>query len=214
VISDAHEGIKAAIAKVLHATRQRCRVHFMRNALALAGRQGRRVVSAFIATAFAKMMLKRLGSNGEESPTSYARTDVVAAPRLGTRSCPMFEDLPGLRRSWLVGRRVSRRPQGNAKQMQHNLCGMPHHLSHQLMCWSTALDALEKGASARRRKERFWYSRASARANFPLTRGSYCAKQKFVYVCRRAAIRFFLVSFFLSKRRAKRSDTEQPLILD
>ena len=36
----------------LHATWQRCRVHFMRNALAHAGRQGRRVVSAFIATAF------------------------------------------------------------------------------------------------------------------------------------------------------------------
>ena len=33
---------------------QRCRVHFMRNVLAHAGRQGRRVVSAFIATAFAQ----------------------------------------------------------------------------------------------------------------------------------------------------------------
>jgi putative transposase len=54
VISDAHEGIKAAIAKVLNATWQRCRVHFMRNALAHAGKSGRRVVSAFIATAFAQ----------------------------------------------------------------------------------------------------------------------------------------------------------------
>jgi len=54
VISDAHEGIKAAVAKVLHATWQRCRVHFMRNALAHASRQGRRVASAFIATAFAQ----------------------------------------------------------------------------------------------------------------------------------------------------------------
>src|SRR6201987_3362738 len=52
VISDAHEGIKAAVAKVLHASWQRCRVHFMRNALAHAGRQGRRVVAAFIGTAF------------------------------------------------------------------------------------------------------------------------------------------------------------------
>jgi transposase-like protein len=54
VISDAHEGIKAAVAKVLNATWQRCRVHFMRNVLAHAGRQGRRVVSAFIGTAFAQ----------------------------------------------------------------------------------------------------------------------------------------------------------------
>jgi len=54
VISDAHEGIKAAVSKVFNATWQRCRVHFMRNALAHAGKSGRRVVSAFIATAFAQ----------------------------------------------------------------------------------------------------------------------------------------------------------------
>jgi putative transposase len=54
VISDAHEGIKAAVSKVLGATWQRCRVHFMRNVLAHAGKSGRRVVSAFIATAFAQ----------------------------------------------------------------------------------------------------------------------------------------------------------------
>jgi hypothetical protein len=54
VVSDVHEGIKAAISKVLNATWQRCRVHFMRNALAHAGKSGRRVVSAFIGTAFAQ----------------------------------------------------------------------------------------------------------------------------------------------------------------
>jgi transposase-like protein len=54
VISDSHEGIKAAVSKVLCATWQRCRVHFMRNVLAHAGRSGRRVVSAFIGTAFAQ----------------------------------------------------------------------------------------------------------------------------------------------------------------
>ncbi|MGY4429545.1 transposase-like protein [Bradyrhizobium sp. F1.13.1] len=54
VVSDAHEGIKATVAKVFNASWQRCRVHFMRNALAHAGKSGRRVVSAFIATAFAQ----------------------------------------------------------------------------------------------------------------------------------------------------------------
>ena len=53
-VSDAHEGIKATVSKVLNASWQRCRVHFMRNALAHAGKSGRRVVSAFIATAFAQ----------------------------------------------------------------------------------------------------------------------------------------------------------------
>jgi transposase-like protein len=42
VVSDAHEGLKAAISKVLNATWQRCRVHFMRNVLAHAGKQGAR----------------------------------------------------------------------------------------------------------------------------------------------------------------------------
>jgi putative transposase len=54
VVSDAHEGLKAAVTKVISATWQRCRIHFMRNVLAHAGKSGRRVVSAFIATAFAQ----------------------------------------------------------------------------------------------------------------------------------------------------------------
>ena len=63
VVSDSHEGIKAAVSKVLSTSSrrrrafsatQRCRVHFMRNVLAHAGKQGRRVISAFIATAFAQ----------------------------------------------------------------------------------------------------------------------------------------------------------------
>ena len=54
VISDAHEGLKAAISKVLGATWQRCRVHFMRNAAAHAGKTQRRIVSAWIGTAFAE----------------------------------------------------------------------------------------------------------------------------------------------------------------
>jgi transposase-like protein len=54
VISDSHEGIKAAVSKVMNCAWQRCRVHFMRNVLAHAGKSGRRVVSAFIGTAFAQ----------------------------------------------------------------------------------------------------------------------------------------------------------------
>lgn len=54
VVSDAHEGLKAAIARVLNASWQRCRVHTMRNLLAHAGKQRRGVAAAFIATAFAQ----------------------------------------------------------------------------------------------------------------------------------------------------------------
>ena len=40
VVSDAHEGIKAAVTKVLCATWQRCRVHFMRTVAHAAARAG------------------------------------------------------------------------------------------------------------------------------------------------------------------------------
>ena len=54
VISDAHEGLKAAAAKVLGATWQRCRIHFFRNAMAHVGPSQRAMVAAAIRTAFAQ----------------------------------------------------------------------------------------------------------------------------------------------------------------
>ena len=53
VISDAHEGLKAAAAKVLSCTWQRCKVHFLRNALH-AGKGQRQMVLALINTIFAQ----------------------------------------------------------------------------------------------------------------------------------------------------------------
>jgi putative transposase len=52
VISDAHQGLKNATAKVLGATWQRCRVHFMRNALAYVPKSQNQMVAAVIRTAF------------------------------------------------------------------------------------------------------------------------------------------------------------------
>jgi putative transposase len=55
VISDAHAGLKAAIRKVLQGSGwQRCRVHAMRNLLAVARHQHRAVISALIRTIFAQ----------------------------------------------------------------------------------------------------------------------------------------------------------------
>ena len=76
VISDAHEGIKAAVTKVLCATWQRCRVHFMRNVLAHAGKSGRRVVAP---------------SSPPPSPRNAPRPPVPSGARSPTRSarrCP------------------------------------------------------------------------------------------------------------------------------
>jgi putative transposase len=52
VISDAHTGVKAAIARVVEATWQRCRVHWMRNALAHVPKGLHTVVAAAIRQAF------------------------------------------------------------------------------------------------------------------------------------------------------------------
>jgi transposase-like protein len=87
VISDAHEGIKAAIAKVLSATWQRCRVHFMRNALAHAGKSGRRVVSAFIATAFAQ-------DNAEAATAQWRRVADQLRPKVPKLATLMDEAEP------------------------------------------------------------------------------------------------------------------------
>jgi putative transposase len=55
VTSDAHEGLKQAIAAVLHgASWQRCRVHFVRNALALVPKGVQPLVAATVRTVFAQ----------------------------------------------------------------------------------------------------------------------------------------------------------------
>jgi transposase-like protein len=52
VVSDAHEGLKGAIRRVLGATWQRCRVHWMRSALAHVGKGQQAMVAAALRQAF------------------------------------------------------------------------------------------------------------------------------------------------------------------
>lgn len=54
VISDDHKGLRSAAGKVFHATQQRCRVHWMRNALAHVGPKQRPAVIAMLKTIFAQ----------------------------------------------------------------------------------------------------------------------------------------------------------------
>ena len=55
VTSDAHEGLRQAIGAVLHgAVWQRCRVHFLRNALSLVPKAAQQLVAATIRTVFAQ----------------------------------------------------------------------------------------------------------------------------------------------------------------
>ena len=52
VISDAHEGLKAAIRRVFSASWQRCRVHWMRNALSYVAKTQQSMVAAALRQAF------------------------------------------------------------------------------------------------------------------------------------------------------------------
>lgn len=61
VISDAHEGLKAAIRRVIGATWQRRRVHFARNALAYVPRGQHAMVAAAIRQAFIQPDRKSAG---------------------------------------------------------------------------------------------------------------------------------------------------------
>jgi len=54
VVSDAHEGLKRAIGQVLGASWQRCRVHFLRNALAWVPKGQHGMVASLIRTVFAQ----------------------------------------------------------------------------------------------------------------------------------------------------------------
>ena len=89
VISDAHGGLRAAVTKVLRATWQRCRVHFMRTATAHAGKSQRRLVAAWIGTAFAEA----------DAPAAHAQWRRVAdqirpkVPKLATLMDAAEEDV-------------------------------------------------------------------------------------------------------------------------
>ena len=61
VISDAHTGLKGAISRVFEATWQRCRVHWMRNALAHVSKGQHTVVAAAIRQAFDQPDRKHAG---------------------------------------------------------------------------------------------------------------------------------------------------------
>jgi transposase-like protein len=52
VIADDHKGLRAAASKVLGATQQRCRVHWMRNALARVAKTQKAPVAALLRTVF------------------------------------------------------------------------------------------------------------------------------------------------------------------
>ena len=80
VVADDHKGLRAAARRIFNASHQRCRVHWMRNALAHAPAKQRTAVSPMLKTIFAQ----------ENKADAEAQWDAVAEavgekqPKLGT----------------------------------------------------------------------------------------------------------------------------------
>jgi transposase-like protein len=68
VIADDHKGLRAAARRVFNATHQRCRIHWMRNALAHAPAKQRTAIAAMLKTIFAQ----------ETKAEAEAQWDIVA----------------------------------------------------------------------------------------------------------------------------------------
>ena len=67
MVSDAHQGLKNAAAKIFGATWQRCRVHFMRNALAQVPKKHNAMVATVIRTAFVQETAEEAMSQWRET---------------------------------------------------------------------------------------------------------------------------------------------------
>ena len=144
VISDAHVGLKAAASRVLGAAAQRCRVHFMRNVLAHAGKGHRRLVSAWIATAFAEAdpnaARKQWRSVADQLrprvPRLAALMDTAEDDVLAFMSYPrsIGQDPQQPRRGGFGGQRPPSRPVGTTQrrdQAAHGSCRhLPQRSSH------------------------------------------------------------------------------------
>ena len=81
VIADDHKGLRAAARRVFSATQQRCRVHWMRNALAHAPAKSRTAVAAMLKTIFARGKPRpRRRPSGTPSPMRSERSRTSSAP--------------------------------------------------------------------------------------------------------------------------------------
>lgn len=91
VISDAHEGLKAAITRVMGATWQRCRVHWMRNALAYVPKAQTSIAAAALRQAFLqpdaetahqtfRHVADQMRDRGPSSPPSWTPANTMSWP--------------------------------------------------------------------------------------------------------------------------------------
>jgi putative transposase len=101
VISDAHEGLKGAIGAVLHgASWQRCRVHFVRNALALVPKGVQAMVAATIRTVFVQPTAKAARAQWQEVVRGFGERFPRLAALMETAEADVLAYLAFPREHW------------------------------------------------------------------------------------------------------------------
>ena len=120
VISDAHAGLKAAIARVFEATWQRCRVHWIRNALAHVPKGQHTVVAAAIRQAFNQPDKKTAHASEQDRPDILKRRQVwfEAQPDLDPERLVFIDE------TWAKTNMA--RTHGRAPRGQRLRVGVPH----------------------------------------------------------------------------------------
>jgi len=101
VISDAHMGLKKAISTVFQgASWQRCRVHFMRNVLAVVPKGSQEMVASIIRTIFAQPDVEHIQKQFAEVTTMLARSHPKVAVMLTDAEADLLAFAAFPRRHW------------------------------------------------------------------------------------------------------------------
>jgi putative transposase len=101
VMSDAHAGLKKAIGTVFQgASWQRCRVHFMRNVLAVVPKSSQDMVASIIRTIFAQPDAKHIHTQFAEVTTMLTRSHPKVAAMLTDAEADLLAFAGFPRRHW------------------------------------------------------------------------------------------------------------------
>ncbi len=149
VISDAHEGLKAAIGQVLmRTTWQRCRVHFMRNLLAHIPHADKALVAAAVRTIFAQPNREAAGQQlAEVAHTMAPAAELLRAAEEDILACVSF---PAEHWTRLYSTDVLERLNREVKRRTEVVQIFPDHKAVIRLAGAVLLEVADEGAVERR----------------------------------------------------------------
>jgi putative transposase len=165
VVSDAHEGLKAAIAQTLAGTVwQRCRVHFMRNLLAHIPHSDKDMVAAVVRTVFAQSDRTAAGLQGAEVAERLEKAFPRAAALLRAAEDDVLAYMSFPREHWtrIYSTNVLERLNREIKRRTDVVQVFPNHAAALRLAGAILLEISDEWAADERR----YFSQASMRKLF------------------------------------------------